>query len=370
MDPRLSPLPSPPPDRAARLVADAIRRFALDLDGLTVVTEAASGPYRDTPLLACAAGARVHAFTRDSSYADAEAVETEALGRAAALGLGDRLTIHRARPAERPAVLASADIVTNSGFVRPLDRALIERLPPHAVIPLMFESWELRQNEIDMAACRDHGVLVLGTDERRPPLRFDRYLGVMALRLLFELGVECVDARVAVLGAGLGAWIHPQLERHGVESTWFADLDDAARPYRGFADWFAAHGPTLDALIFAEHRDPQPLIGPDGLLDWTDVQALNPDLRVGVVAGQFDREALRTCGLRYAPAGFRPFRYMSYQPAVLGPRPVLELYAAGLAVGQAMARARRAGLALVDAARAAIDQAPAADLHGEDAWIR
>ena len=59
---------------------------------------------------------------------------------------------------------------------------------------------------------------------------------------------------------------------------------------------------------------------------------------------------------------------MSYQAAEIGPRPVLELFAAGLAVGEAMARSRLGGASARDAARHALSVAPAMDFTGEGAW--
>jgi hypothetical protein len=50
---------------------------------------------------------------------------------------------------------------------------------------------------------------------------------------------------------------------------------------------------------------------------------------------------------------------MSYQPDQLGPRPVLELYAAGLRVGQAMATARLRGRSLEEATSFALRTSPA-----------
>jgi hypothetical protein len=60
---------------------------------------------------------------------------------------------------------------------------------------------------------------------------------------------------------------------------------------------------------------------------------------------------------------------MSYQPYEMGPRPVLELFAAGLAVGQAMAFSRLSGASPRDAARHALAVSPAMDFPGERAWV-
>jgi hypothetical protein len=59
---------------------------------------------------------------------------------------------------------------------------------------------------------------------------------------------------------------------------------------------------------------------------------------------------------------------MSCHAAALGPRPVLELYAAGLRVGEVAARARASGLDVGAAARVALRDAPAMDFPPPLAW--
>ena len=61
--------------RAARLLRQAIADYGLDLSGLTVFTEAASGPYLHTPILAALAGAeKVYAQTANSAYASRRSI--------------------------------------------------------------------------------------------------------------------------------------------------------------------------------------------------------------------------------------------------------------------------------------------------------
>src|SRR5688572_10905388 len=79
--------------RARRLVSETVERLRLDLAGLTVYTEAASGPYLWTPLLAAAAGARVIAVAADSEHHAAARVERETLALARRWRLERRLRI-------------------------------------------------------------------------------------------------------------------------------------------------------------------------------------------------------------------------------------------------------------------------------------
>ena len=87
--------------------------------GRVVVTEAATGAYGVTPVLAALAGAReVHAVAGDSRFGTAEEAIASTENLAAAAGVGDRIELLTSKDA---APLEDADIVTNSGHLRPLD---------------------------------------------------------------------------------------------------------------------------------------------------------------------------------------------------------------------------------------------------------
>src|SRR4051812_4072828 len=234
--------------RAQRLCSDLIARYGLDLAGLRVLTEAASGPYLFTPLLAALAGAEsVFAWTRDSRYGMAADVrgETERVARE----WGVAVEVSAERPARH---VAAADVITNSGFVRPIDAAMVGQMKPTAVVPLMWETWEFRSDDLDLDACRAHGVLVLGTLESEPPCDMRGYAAALGVKLALELGVEVHGSRVLLLGAQptLGRPIHDALTGLGAEVLWFGTPgeDPGAQAYERL------HGVELgsvDAVIAA-----------------------------------------------------------------------------------------------------------------------
>lgn len=339
-------------------MGDLVDLFALDLRGLEVYTEAASGPYLLTPLLAAQAGATVTAVTRDSPYGTATDVREATLAAADGLGLGIRVVLERSRDD-----LARADIVTNAGFVRPIDTAVVSWLKPTAVVPLMWETWEWRPGELDLDACRERGILVLGTDESQGPAPMYGYGGAIAMKLLFELGIEVYRTSVLLIGGGrgLGEPMASMLEAAGAAVTWFSSGPDDGTPYELLSAHWAAHGSDYDVCLVAEHADPRLLLGPGGLIEFDALVDVNPGLRVGVVSGNVDPAGLAMSGLRHHPQRIRPVGHMSYQAADLGPRPVLELFAAGLKVGQEMARARLEGLGVDDARARALALSPAMD---------
>jgi hypothetical protein len=353
-------------DRLGRLGDELRERFALDLTDLAIYTEAASGAYEFAPILAARAGARrVYAVTRDSRFATAESVMRATREAAARWGVDEIVEVAEGRPGEW---VSDADVFTNSGFVRPIDRAMVEQMKPTAVVSLMWETWEFREDELDLDACRQRDVLVLGTDESRPPCDMVGYSVFLAIKALLELGLEGHGTRTLLLGGQktLAVAIERGLAALGVTATRFGGA--GGLPYDLLSEHFLAHGADYDALLVAEHGDPRTLLGPGGLIEVDAIREVNPALRVAVIAGAVDGEALRDSGLRHIPERVAPFGHMSYQPYELGPRPVLELFAAGLAVGQAMARSRLAGDSPRDAARRALESAPAMDFTGDRAW--
>ena len=103
-----------------------------------------------------------------------------------ALSAATRVEVLTDRESSR---LRDVDVVTNLGFVRPIDRALLTRFRAPVAVSLMYEAWERRAADLDLDACREAGaILAAGTD---------RTFGAMPhaeLMLLVEAGIPPLDA--------------------------------------------------------------------------------------------------------------------------------------------------------------------------------
>jgi hypothetical protein len=325
--------------RCRRLIEEAIKALSLDLTGLTVLTEAATGPFALTASIAALAGAdRVIALARDSRYGSSAEATSQTLEVARSFGIADRLfpTTDRGSP-----LIGEADIITNLGPVRPLDRSILSRLKPTAAISLMFEPWEFRHEDIDLAACREIGVPILGTNESVASLRTLDYLTPVVISLLFECGIEVVSSRLVVLGSGYFVdALAPCLTR-------LAEKVDQLSSFQMDASQLKHANTTIaqaDALIIAEHHTRNRLIGEGGNWTASELANLNPGLAVIHVAGNVDRDDIAAAGLVHAPnREFAPPGYMSVTTAHVGPRPLVTLHAGGLKVGEMLARRRLAG---------------------------
>lgn len=312
--------------RLVTLMRAAVERCGLDLAGLTVLTEAATGAYASTATIAALAGARrVYAHARSTRYGTAEQLGSETLALARAAGVGERIEILEESPLK---VAHDADVVTNSGSLRPLGAALIERLPEGAVVALMYEAWEFRSADLDLAACRRHGVPVAAVNERHPRVGVFPYLGPLAARQLHEAGIPVHGCRIAVLCDNpFAPFIRETLERLAATVEVAASID--ALPDRA----------GFDAVLVALRPGERPV------LDASQARQLVARLGVTPVVqywGDIDRAALHLLGVPYwPPTGARP-GHMAILLSALGPDPVIRLQAGGLRAAEIVRRQRSA----------------------------
>ena len=316
--------PQPPgldPRRLVRLMAAAVERCRLDLTGLRVLTEAANGAYVVTPVLAAMAGARVDALGAGTSYASAAELERVTLELADLAGVADRVTVHD-RP--DPTLLGAVDVVTNSGQVRPIDAAMVAQLKPTCVVPLMYEAWEYRASDVDLAACRARGVAVAGTNEQHPAVDVFSFLGPMAVKALHDAGVSVYASTLALLcDNAFGPYIERTLTACGARVTTTDRLSADSLP------------PGCDAVVVAL----QP--GDDVVLTAADAARL-ADLSPGTPLVQYwgdvDRAGLAAAGVPTWPRHEPGRGHMAVLPSAVGPEPIVRLQSGGLKVGEVLAR--------------------------------
>jgi len=170
-------------DRLEIKIKRSIEKFSLNLDRLNVVTEAAMGNYMVTPIIAALAGANVLALAKNTKYGSVSDIRKQTLALATNLGVQNKIRIVESYD---DIDLLDTDILTNTGFNRPINKSLIEQLSPKCVIPLMWEPWEYRPAELDRDMCAIRGIKIYGTDESDPRLETINYIGYVIIRLLLE----------------------------------------------------------------------------------------------------------------------------------------------------------------------------------------
>ncbi len=349
------------PRRLVRLMNAAVGSCRLSLADLTVLTEAASGAYMVTPVLAALAGARVLALACSNAYATAEEIRDRTMELAELAGVSDRIQLISDKS---PDHVGAADIVTNSGQVRPIDAATIGHMKPSAVIPLMYESWEFRASDVDLPACRARGIAVAGTNERHPDVGMFSYLGIMAVKQLHDAGIAVYGSRIVLLCDNpFSPFIVSSLRNGGAEvieaRTLTADVlaspcdavllalrpwPDAAAGGPGQSNAAAggpgqsnaaAGGPGQSSTAAGGPGQPGTVLG---AAECELLAALAPGTVLVQYWGDVDREALSAAAVPVWPPKPPSAGHMGVLPSAVGPEPIVRLQTGGLKVGELLAR--------------------------------
>jgi hypothetical protein len=314
------------PRRLVTLMQDAIERCHLNLTGNIVLTEAATGAYVVTPVLAALAGAtKVFAITKDTHYGTVQQVSDQTRHLARLAGVEAHIEIITEKTQQ---MVAQSDIITNSGHVRPIDAETINWMKPSAVIPLMYETWELRARDVDLDACRQRGIAVAGTNECHPAVDVFSYLGMMAVKLLLDAGVAVHGSHLLLLCDNP---FKPYLE-FGLRGAG-ANVKVAREKYELLFDM------KFDAIVVALNPSFQVPIGTaEALVSAAEIAARWPGVIVAQFWGDLDRQALDAERVSYWPTSPVPSGHMGVIPAAIGPEPVIRLQSGGLKTGELLAR--------------------------------
>lgn len=303
-------------------------------------TEAASRAYASTPVLAALAGAEVHAFARDSRYGTAQDCVKEVIALAEKLNVKERIHFHFEKN-EMP--WEGATIVTNSGALRPLDNALLTRVSDTCRIPLMFESWEFRSEDLDLDCCKARGIRVAGTNERHPQVDVFGYLGDMVVRLIQDAKHTPYRNKFIIvsnndftpylcqplvhMSAGVGVY-SPRAYKEKIEelgATYLGDWNCKEIP----SEWRAASAVIYTGSPFSEN-----LWGTFSLLNFNIWKTLSSPLLLRF-AGDVSEADLFQNEINFHPENV-PAGHMGILPSAIGWDPIIRLQAGSLKVAELM----------------------------------
>ena len=313
-----------PASNAPETMLESIERrinvLDLDLSGLQVVTEAATGAYASTAVIAALAGARVHACARHTrnhgSAAEAIAATRHLAGMA---GVEDRIVFCEAISAP---VLRNCDILTNSGRIRPITGDMVERLPPQAVIALMFEAWEFRDADLDLQACRERGVRIAAVNERHADVAVFPFLGPLLVCLLRDAGMRAAGKRIAVLCDNPFAdFLVRGLVEAGASASLFEGVSALPK-----GEW--------DAVVLSLLPRDEPL-GVDPL---KAIAAKAPGALLAQFWGDVDRPVAKALGFAICPEAEPGRGHMGILLNRLGHEPIVRLQAGSLKAAEIVRR--------------------------------
>ena len=293
---------------------DAIASTGLNLGNLIVLTEAASGAYGVTPVIAALANARrVYAFTRTTKHGTVAEVTEWTMALACAAGVADRISVIETVSSD---ILKSVHIITNSGHLRPITADTIAQLPPTAVVALMFEAWEFRPGDIDFIACQQRRIPIVGVNERHPAVDVFSYLGPLCVKLLHDAGIPVYQSRIALLcDNGFAESMLRSLTGAGASASIFSSVESL--PEDRWDAIVVSLQPSAVPRVNAHQAAHLARVAPTGAL-------------VAQFWGDVDRAALASHGLELWPPAPPRAGHMAILLSAIGPDPIVRLQTGGL----------------------------------------
>jgi hypothetical protein len=304
-------------EQLATNIKKSIETFSVNLTSLSVLTEAATGNYAVTPVIAAVSGAMVYAVSKDSSYGSAKDAEIQTHALAVKMGVQNRIHFVRSNYEVN---LPEIDILTNTGFNRPIDRPLIEKLSSKCVVPLMWEPWEYRSNELDLDSCVTKGIKVYGTNESDPRLETMSYIGYIIIKFLLDNQLSPKSSNVLLLGSA--QFIRP-VKKILAEMHYQVDaISEYTKTITSINDY--------SAIVFLENSRSDLLLGEKGYIKSRDIDDNQLLIHIcgNVNFGKISAKKI--------PENPKPYGYMSYTCDFIDSIAITDLHAASLKVAHGM----------------------------------
>lgn len=253
-------------------ILSCIKDLDLNLTGLTVLTELASGLYIFIPFLCLLAGAeKVYAISKHTKYGDPILIEKD---------LHSFLPFFELLPGKIEVCAKEVfdnfheiDIVTNLGNVRPLDRSFISRLKKKSVISYMCESWEFRKGDLDLEACKEFNIKVLGINENHPVVDCFKETSLIALQMVLESKISIFNSKILILSR----------DKFGLEIfSLFKRLTDQVHLLSDFLNFKNSLDVFLNAnlIIIADYLYQDVILGNDGILTPNFISETCPEVKI------------------------------------------------------------------------------------------
>jgi hypothetical protein len=306
-------------------IKSMIKMLNLNLKELTVLTEIGSSYYFYLPFIAALSGAKkVYAWTSNNNYFDCYQIVNEAKELAKKLNLQDLIEFSiNKRPYNH---IANADIITNSGFIRPLDENFLRKCKRNVAISLMFEAWELREKDIDIEYCKQNLLKVGGIWENHPDLEIFEAVGPLAIKLAMEAGNEIYQNKIIIWSEDeFGVVTKKYFEKLRAKSVILTVNNKDV--YDNLHD--------ADFIYFCPNHEQRVIFGKEinAILDIDKIKSINPNISIVHLYGAFDYNSLKETGVKIYPPQDGKAEIMSRTLTYLGMKPSLNLLIGGLKVG-------------------------------------
>lgn len=342
-----------------KIIKNSIKKTELDLSGLTILTEAATGYWAFTPIIASMANAQeVICKVKDTKFGKSQDIIKNYKKLLKYFKLESKVNIFDQL---EPSIISKADIVTNSGNLRPITNNFISKMKETSVISLMWEPWEYRKSDFNLKYCIKNNVTVIGVNEDNSVLNVMKYDGQLIQKILQINNLDTKNMNILLIGENKSAFymIKP-LEK--MCSTLYCLSSKLSKELKSFGakntfDSFSKiikFLPTIDLIIINSHPISQPIIGKKGFITAKKLKKLNPHIRVLVFFGDVDFSDLDENEIVCFPNKKPQPEHMSWTSDILGPKPVLELNTIGIKAGEIVSRYRKQGKSMNDSIKLAL----------------
>jgi len=335
-------------NKIKNICISVISKTGLDLTGLTILTEAATGPWKFTPFIAAFANAKkVLCYTKNSKFGTVKEIKDNFKNISSFLGVDDKIVVCNSLSNE---IINQADIVTNSGFLRPIDKNFISKLKKTAVISLMWEPWEFFGIDVDLKECWKKEISILGVNESNNILNVMKYAGELIEKILEINLLEQSDKHILVITENIsGFHILKKLEKSNhvccMTETMFKEFQkDFKLVYKNFNEIDNNFLQTLDYIIIDSYPNTKKIIDDTEGISPETLKALCPDVKIIVYFGNVNYDLIIKNGLYCYPSKNTSFGKMNWTTDLLGPSPIIELNTLGLKVGEILSKNRLQGM--------------------------
>jgi hypothetical protein len=181
-------------------VLNISKKFDLDLSGQRILTEAASEVFSCTPLLGALGGAeKITCLGKNSKYGKFSKVQKQIRSFAEDLNINTRVFEFKKRKDFKAKNEASYDIVTNLGFVRPLEGEILESVE-NGIVALMCESWEVRKQDISIGEAIEKGCSIVGINEEHSLIDLFSKMPFICIYKMIESSMDPAEVNTLVFG--------------------------------------------------------------------------------------------------------------------------------------------------------------------------
>lgn len=309
--------------RAIKIINRCISDLNLNLSGKVVLTEVGSNYYLYTPIIALLAGAKqVIAWSNDSVHGKATDIKQECEYLVEKFNVPGQLIITDKKNVEN---IKAADIITNSGNLRPLDESFLINVKKSCVIPIMYEAWEIRDSDIDVQFCKQQGIEVAGTWENHPLLKVFDYGGALAVKLSHEAGFEVSGNRIMVWSDDhFGKVAAKAFKLMGAKKV--IQTVNLQNLYKNIAD--------IDFIYICNYSEQRSYIGINGMFSVEEIRRLNPSIGIVHLYGEIDFEFAKQNSVHVYPPKNGRAMIMTETLGYVGLEPILRLQTAGFKVAE------------------------------------